>query len=72
MRPIFIIGLFLGLIGCAQMIPGLTQALEDYVTDEAVNIKVDKAAMQKDTDIKISVDIMNKDQPAQLVVAPIK
>ena len=46
---------------CAQMIPGLTQAIDDAVTDQAVNGTVDKAAMQKDTDIKISVDIINKD-----------
>jgi hypothetical protein len=49
------------LTSCAQMIPGLTQAIDDAVTDEAVGISVDKAAMQKDTDIKITVDITNKD-----------
>lgn len=49
------------LTGCAQMIPGLTQAMDDYVTDEAVNITIDKAAMQKDTDVRITVDVVNKD-----------
>jgi uncharacterized protein YceK len=47
--------------GCAGMIPGLTQAIDDAVTDQAVDVQIDKAAMQKDTDIHIIVDIINKD-----------
>jgi hypothetical protein len=49
------------LSSCAQMIPGLTQAIDDAVTDEAVSVTVDKAAMQKDTDVKITIDVINKD-----------
>lgn len=55
--------ILLSLTGCAKMIPGFEAALDDYVTDEAVNITVDKAAMQNDTDIDISVKILNKDVP---------
>ena len=49
-------------VGCAQMIPGLMTAIDDAVTDEAIGVTIDKAAMQKDTDIKITVDVINKDK----------
>jgi len=60
MKFIFVLISFV-LSGCAQMIPGLTQAIDDAVTDEAVSVVVDKAAMQRDTQIQISVDITNND-----------
>jgi hypothetical protein len=50
------------LTSCAQMIPGLMSAIDDAVTDEAIGVTIDKAAMQKDTDIKITVDVVNKDK----------
>lgn len=50
--------------GCAQMVPGLMQAIDDAVTDEAICVTVDKAAMQKDTDVKITIEVVNKDAPA--------
>lgn len=61
MKLISLFTLCLGLSGCAQMIPGLMQALDDAVTDEAIGVSVDKAAMQKDTDVRISVEVINKD-----------
>jgi hypothetical protein len=57
--------LLLTLTGCAEMIPGLMTAIDDAVTDEAVSVTVDKAAIQKDTDIKISVEVVNKDERNQ-------
>jgi hypothetical protein len=63
MKTILISILCLLVTGCAQMIPGLMDAIDDAVTDEAVGVTVDKAAMQKDTDIKIAIDIINKDPP---------
>ena len=64
MKIILMIGSMMLLSGCAAMIPGLTQAIDDAVTDEAINITVDKASMQKETDIDILVQIRNKDLPA--------
>jgi hypothetical protein len=37
-------------------------AIDDAVTDEAIGVSIDKAAMQKDTDIKINIDVTNKDK----------
>ena len=60
---IFLVSIcLLTMSSCAQMIPGLMQAIDDAVTDEAVCVCVDKAAMQKDTDVKINVEIVNKDK----------
>ena len=43
------------------MIPGLTDAIDDMVSDNAIEVNVNKEAMQKDTDIDVSVKITNKD-----------
>lgn len=55
--------LLLSLTGCAQLIPGMDQVLDDYVLDEAIKVEVNKAAIQEDTDVKIRVDVINKDPP---------
>lgn len=49
--------------GCQSLMPGLFQTVDDIATDTAVQIQVDKAAIQKDTDIIISVKVQNKDGP---------
>lgn len=59
MRGVGIIALMHVLSSCSQLVPGLVQAVDDAVTDEAVCVTVDKAAMQKDTSVKINVDITN-------------
>lgn len=55
------------LTGCAQLLPGLFSAVEDIETQEAITLTVDKEAFQKDTDVKISIEVMNKDP---VVVTP--
>jgi hypothetical protein len=50
------------LTSCAEMMPGLVKAVEDIETDTAIKVEVDKEALQKDTDIHIMVDVVNKDQ----------
>lgn len=47
--------------GCAKMIPGLMDELDDMVSENAVEVNVNKEAMQKDTDVDVSVKITNKD-----------
>ncbi len=49
------------LTGCAQLLPGLFSAVEDIETQEAITLTVDKEAFQKDTDVKISIEVTNKD-----------
>ena len=55
------------LTGCAQLLPGLFSAVEDIETQEAITLTVDKEAFQKDTDVKISIEVTNKDP---VVVTP--
>ncbi len=55
------------LTGCSQMLPGLFSAVEDIETQEAITLTVDKEAFQKDTDVKISIEVTNKDP---VVVTP--
>ena len=64
---ISLVSLSLLLTGCAQMLPGLFSAVEDIETQEAITLTVDKEAFQKDTDVKISIEVTNKDP---VVVTP--
>ena len=50
------------LSGC-QALPGLFQAAEDIADDTAVKVEVSKEALQKESDLQVTVDITNKDQP---------
>ena len=62
-RSIQILVLALSVIGfssCNQL-PLMFQTLEDIATDEAVEVVVYKNAMQKDTDIRATVEVINKD-----------
>ena len=64
---ISLVALSMLLTGCAQLLPGLFSAVEDIETQEAITLTVDKEAFQKDTDVKISIEVTNKDP---VVVAP--
>ena len=64
---ISLVALSMLLTGCAQMLPGLFSAVEDIETQEAITLTVDKEAFQKDTDVKISIEVTNKDP---VVVTP--
>jgi hypothetical protein len=45
--------------------PELFKTVDDIATDDAVTIKVDKDAFQKNTDVHVIVDVINRDQPAK-------
>ncbi len=64
---ISLVSLSMLLTGCSQMLPGLFSAVEDIETQEAITLTVDKEAFQKDTDVKISIEVTNKDP---VVVTP--
>ena len=57
---ISLVALSMLLTGCAQLLPGLFSAVEDIETQEAITLTVDKEAFQKDTDVKISIEVTNK------------
>jgi len=64
---ISLVSLSMLLTGCSQMLPGLFSAVEDIETQEAITLTVDKEAFQKDTDVKISIEVTNKNP---VVVTP--
>jgi len=66
-KLISFVALSMLLTGCAQLLPGLFSAVEDIETQEAITLTVDKEAFQKDTDVKISIEVTNKDP---VVVTP--
>lgn len=48
--------------GCAEVMPGLFKAVDDIETDQAIRVEIDKEALQKDTNIHVIVDVVNKDE----------
>ena len=60
-KSMFILFSLTSLTGCAQMIPGLMDAIDDAVTDEAVCIRIDKSALTNETDISVQLEIINRD-----------
>jgi hypothetical protein len=58
MKYVLLLSLTL-LTSCAQMMPGLFKTIDDAVTDEAVSVIVDKAAIQRDTNIKVNLEVIN-------------
>ncbi len=55
------------LAGCS---PGVLSTIDDIATQEAVSLTLDKEAFQKDTDVRISVEVINKDPAPQAPAAP--
>jgi len=58
MRLYFLIPLML--TSCATL-PELYKSIDDIATDDAITVKVDRDAFQKDTDVHVRVDILKKD-----------
>ncbi len=50
----------ISLYGCTAL-PELYKTVDDIATDDAITVKVDRDAFQKDTDVSVSVEVRNKD-----------
>jgi hypothetical protein len=48
------------LTSCAGT-PEIFQAVENIATDGVIQVQIDKEAFQKDTNIHVNVDILNRD-----------
>lgn len=48
------------LTGC-QYLPDIAKTVDDIATDDAISVYVDKDAFQKETDVHVKVDIVNKE-----------
>lgn len=49
------------LLPCCATLPELYKTVDDISTDDAITVKVDRDAFQKDTDVHVRVDILKKD-----------
>ena len=55
------------LTGC-QFVPQVAKDIEDVATDTAIKIEVSRETFLKETDLQISVNVQNKDQPAAVPI----
>lgn len=59
MKNLILLSLSLGFLTSCSSLPQFYSTLDD-IADSAVEIKIDKSALQKDTDLGISVTVSNK------------
>ena len=52
------------LTSCSSLMP-LADDVEKMVDNDAITIKVDKDAIQRDTDVTVNVQVTNKEIPIQ-------
>jgi hypothetical protein len=57
------------LTSCSSL-PLMFQSLDDVLTDEAVVVEVEKAAMNGNTDVAVSVQVTQKDPQQPIIVHP--
>lgn len=62
MRAIPFISIFFVMNACS-FVPQLAQTTDDIFTDNALKIEVQKGAMERNADIKLMLDIQNKEMP---------
>lgn len=60
-------GVVLFLTSC-QYVPEMVKSAEAIATDDAIEIAIDKDAFQKETDIRIAIDVINKEPAPQVIV----
>lgn len=60
MRYLSLMSLIFFLSSCTSL-PQMFDTVEKIATDDAITVKVDKDAFQKDTDVKVHVEVTNKE-----------
>lgn len=68
-RFISTILVLLPLSGCS---PAFFSAMDDIATQDAISLTIDREAFQKDTDVRISIEVVNKEPSVIVPVQPIK
>ena len=64
MRYLSLMSLIFFLSSCTAL-PQMFDSVEKIATDDAITVKVDKDAFQKDTDVKVHVEVTNKEPPVK-------
>ena len=55
------------LTGCS---PAFLSTVDDIATQDAVSLTIDREAFQKDTDVKISIEVINKEPSVIVPIQP--
>jgi hypothetical protein len=55
--------IFIPLIAACQYLPEVTKEIESIATDKAIVLEISRETFQKDTDMSISINVQNKDEP---------
>jgi ATP-dependent protease ClpP protease subunit len=58
--PIMVIMLFMQ---ACQGFQGVADDMEKMADDTAIKIEVSREALQKETDLKMTIEVINKDEP---------
>lgn len=53
---------FIMLLQACSLIPNIGQNVEDVMTDNAIQVQVQRGAISKDTDVQVDVKVRNKDK----------
>ncbi|MGH2640050.1 MAG: hypothetical protein ACRDF4_12340 [Rhabdochlamydiaceae bacterium] len=46
--------------------------MDDIATQDAISLTIDREAFQKDTDVRISIEVVNKEPSVIVPVQPVK
>lgn len=66
-RFILVALVMMPLTGCS---PAFFSTMDDIATQDAVSLTIDREAFQKDTDVKISIEVINKEPSVIVPVQP--
>jgi hypothetical protein len=55
--------ILLPFMSACQYLPDVAKDVESIETDTAVKIEVSREAIQKDTNVEITISVQNKDEP---------
>lgn len=59
-KAVIHLAILISLISCTAEI---SKVADDVLTDNAVTLEVQKGALGKETDIHVTIDVVNKDAP---------
>ncbi len=56
--------IFAFLMSC-QYIPDVSKDIDDIATDTAIKVEISRETFLKETDLEISINVKNKDEPSK-------
>lgn len=60
----------LPLASACSYLPDVAKDIESIETDTAIRLEVSRETFQKETDLQVTINVQNKDEPAKRLVPP--